>query len=124
MKTCQWPRNAYYKTKIILILLLISCSNNTMAQQPKWMLGDITHKSTKDTTVIIVAQKQPIVVTSIKSNCSCLKAKINKRAAQIGDTLEIYLKYNGKDKGFFFKKVELEGKGLQWNEIIVRGEVK
>lgn len=123
MKTCQWLKKAYSKMLILTTIILIGYAPTAMAQKPIWMLGDIAHKSAKDTTVVIVATKQPIVITSIKSNCSCLKAKINKRAAQIGDTIEISLKYNAKDKGFFFKKVELIGNGLTWNEIIVRGKV-
>ena len=124
MKTCLWPKKAFSKSITLVTVILLSFTTSAIAQHPKWMLGEIENKTTKDTTILIIADKQPVIVTSMKSNCSCLKAKIDKHAAQVGDTLRIYLRYNAKDKGFLFKKVELTGKGLPWYEIVVRGEVK
>ena len=124
MRICRWLRRACFKITVVAVLILVSHVGDAVAQPPKWQLGKIAHKSTRDTLFTVIARKQPIILANIKSNCSCLRVEVSKRAVQIGDTLKIKLRYNAKDKGFFYKKVELNGRGLEWNEIVVRGEVQ
>ena len=127
MKTYQWQRQTYFRVSLISVLFLnLFSASHAMTSEPAptWHLGTIDHKAKHDTIIKVIARAKPIIITKIQSNCSCLKGKVNKRAVQVGDTLEITLNYDAKDKGHFYKKLEIGGKGVKWEEIIVRGEVK
>ena len=129
MKTFQWLKSACFSTGLAGACLILGISQSiAMSQEmrpaPRWMLGQISQKSTYDTTIVIVAKGETIVMRRAESNCSCLRVRMSERVAKPGDSISLRLTYDAKDKGHFYKRVTLLGNGLEWDNIIVRGEVR
>lgn len=119
--------------RLLTILALLLVSFTAMAEQKSegvvfdkqmFDFGNVMRENKNYTCAFVVENKsdKPLVLLSVKTSCSCLKAKYSRRPLKIGEksTIVMTLEAGKMEPGIFHRVVEVETNAGVYR-IVVRG---
>lgn len=113
--------------KLLLTTLLCLICTTVLADGLESKISQVDFGKISQTTsrnlTLYNRSKTPVVIVAAEVSCNCTKIDYSTRPIKAGDSMVVKITYIPKDKGAFYKTVQLKNSAGKPFQFVVRGSV-